>query len=119
MNKITCPAPLPKHIEKQPMYPEKPTIHESISQFFTFYEDYSTREDMEREIANGNIEEDHHYFKDVAAFETVKKFIEEAYELAFGHDAIKRDWHPDAVIEELKSFSDKALKYDESIEEES
>ena len=95
------------------MYPNEPTIHESISQFFTFYEDYSNREDMEREIANGNIEEDHYYFKDVAAFEAVKKFIEEAYELAFGHDAIKRDWHPDAVIEELKNFSDKALKYDE------
>ena len=53
------------------MYPNEPTIHESISQFFTFYEDYSTREDMEREIANGNIEEDHYYFKDVAAFEAV------------------------------------------------
>ena len=26
---------------------------------------------------------------------------------------IIKDWHPDAVIEELKSFSDKALKFDE------
>lgn len=80
-------------------YPNKPTVHKSLQQFFTFYENYSTREDVE-DI-------------DVAAFETVKKFIEDAYELAFGDDAINRDWHPDAVIEELKSFSDKALAYDE------
>ena len=95
------------------MYPKEPTIHESIEQFFTFYESYSTREDVEEAIALGNIDGDHSYFKDVAAFETVKKFIEDAYELAFGDDAINRDWHPDAVIEELKSFSDKALAYDE------
>ena len=94
------------------MYPNEPTIHESISQFFTFYENYSTREDVEEDMALGNMDEDHPYFKDVAAFETVKKFIEETYELAFGHDAIKRNWHPDAVIEELKSFSDKARKYE-------
>ena len=93
-------------------YPNEPTVHESLQQFFTFYENYSTREDVEEAIALGNIDGDHSYFKDVAAFETVKKFIEDAYELAFGDDAINRDWHPDAVIEELKSFSDKALKYD-------
>ena len=45
--------------------------------------------------------------------ETVKKFIEEVYEIAFGEDAINKDWHPDAVIEELSSFSDKALEFDE------
>tara|TARA_B100001250_G_scaffold11608_1_gene10118 strand:+ start:1013 stop:1312 length:300 start_codon:yes stop_codon:yes gene_type:complete len=94
-------------------YPNEPTVHESLQQFFTFYENYSTREDVEEAIALGNIDGDHSYFKDVAAFETVKKFIEDAYELAFGDDAINRDWHPDAVIEELKSFSDKALAYDE------
>ena len=95
------------------MYPNEPTIHESISQFFTFYENYSTREDMDRDIANGNIEEDHPYFKDVAAFETVKNFIEKTYEIAFGDDAIKRDFSPEEVIEELTSFSDKALEFDE------
>lgn len=94
-------------------YPNEPTVHESLQQFFTFYENYSTREDVEEAIALGNIDGDHSYFKDVAAFETVKKFIEDAYELAFGDDAINKDWHPDAVIEELKSFSDKALAYDE------
>ena len=41
------------------------------------------------------------------------QFLEQIYEIAFGDDAINRDWHPDAVIEELTSFSDKALKYDE------
>ena len=40
-------------------------------------------------------------------------FLEEAYEIAFGHEAINRDFSPEEVIEELKSFSDKALKYDE------
>ena len=94
-------------------YPNEPTVHESLQQFFTFYENYSTREDVEEAIALGNIDGDHSYFKDVAAFETVKKFIEDAYELAFGDDAINKDWHPDAVIEELKNFSDKALAYDE------
>ena len=73
--------------------------NESIQHFFSFYNsgNYSTREDIEEELA----------------FKTVKDFIEKAYELAFGDDAINRDWHPDAVIEELKKFSDKALKYDE------
>ena len=94
-------------------YPNEPTIHESISQFFTFYENYSTREDIEEDLALGNIEEDHPYFKDVEAFETVKTFLEEAYEIAFGDEAINRDFSPEEVIEELQSFSDKALKYDE------
>ena len=94
-------------------YLDTPTIHESIKQFFTFYENYSNREDVWRNISLGNIEEDDIYFKDIKAFENVKTFIEKAYELAFGEDAINKDWHPDAVIEELKSFSDKALKFDE------
>ena len=93
-------------------YPNEPTIHESIKQFFTFYENYSTRDDIERDLALGNIDEDHPYFKDLEAFENVKNFIEEVYKIAFGEDAINKDWHPDAVIEELTSFSDKALKYD-------
>ena len=97
-------------------YPEEPTIHESINQFFTFVEEYSKREDFDDSINNWDEAEEgekHPYFKDLEAFEYVKTFLEEAYALAFGEDAINRDWHPDAVIEELKSFSDKALKYDE------
>ena len=97
-------------------YPNNPTIHESIKQFFTFVEDYSEREDLDDSINNWDEDEEgeeHPYFKDLAAFQYVKTFIEEAYELAFGEDAINKDWHPDAVIEELKKFSDKALKYDE------
>ena len=43
----------------------------------------------------------------------VKTFLEEAYEIAFGDEAINRDFSPEEVIEELQSFSDKALKYDE------
>lgn len=94
-------------------YPNEPTIHESIEQFFTFYENYSNREDVWRDISLGNIEEDDLYFKDIEAFKKVKTFLEEAYEIAFGDEAINRDFSPEEVIEELQSFSDKALKYDE------
>lgn len=97
-------------------YPNEPTIHESIKQFFTFIEEYSEREDFDDDIENWDEAEEgeqHPYFQNLAAFEYVKTFLIEAYDLAFGEDAINKDWHPDAVIEELTSFSDKALKYDE------
>ena len=97
-------------------YPDEPTIHESINQFFNFVEEFSQREDFDDAIENWDEAEKgepHPYLQSLEAFENVKKFIEEAYEIAFGDDAINRDWHPDAVIEELTSFSDKALKYDE------
>jgi len=94
-------------------YPNDPTIHESINQFFSFYENYSTREDVWRDISLGNIDEDDIYFKDIEAFQNVINFIKEAYEIAFGDEALNRDFSPDDVIDELQSFSDKALKYDE------
>jgi len=97
-------------------YPNEPTIHESINQFFDFVEDYSEREDFDDDIANWDEAEEgepHPHLRNLEAFENVKTFIKEAYDLAFGEDALHRDWHPDAVIEELTSFSDKALKYDE------
>ena len=96
-------------------YPNEPTIHKSINQFFTFVEDYSKREDLDDLIDNWDEAEEgepHPYFQSLEAFERVKTFITEVYEIAFGDDAINRDWHPDAVVEELKSFSDKALQYD-------
>ena len=95
-------------------YSNEPTIHESIKQFFAFYENYSTRDDIDEALRLGNIDENHPYFDDLKAFETVKTFLEEAYEIAFGDNAINRDFSPKEVIEELKSFSDKALKYDKS-----
>ena len=52
-------------------YPDNPTIHESIEQFFTFYENYATREDMDRDIYLGNLEKDDPYFKSLDAFENV------------------------------------------------
>ena len=97
-------------------YPDEPTIHKSINQFFNFVEEFSQREDFDDAIENWDEAEEgepHPYLQSLEAFENVKKFIEEAYEIAFGDDAINRDWHPDAVIEELTRFSDKALKYDE------
>ena len=74
-----------------------PTIkeyHESIKEFFSYLED-------------------HPELKKVEAFNNVKRFIKEAYDLAFGDDSLYRDYDPDAVIEQLHDFSDKALKYDE------
>ncbi len=86
---------------------------ESIQNFFSFYENYSDREDMDRDIALGNLEEDHPYFKDLEAFETVSSFLEEVYELAFGDDAINRQYDPVEVLDRLKEFSDNALKWEE------
>ena len=82
-------------------YPNEPTIDESINQFFVFIKDYKEREDLDESKEN------------LEAFENVKTFIEEAYEVAFGEDALHREFHPDEVIEELKTFSDNALKYEE------
>tara|TARA_B100000902_G_C27033859_1_gene775871 strand:+ start:372 stop:635 length:264 start_codon:yes stop_codon:yes gene_type:complete len=82
-------------------YPNEPTIDESINQFFVFIKDYKEREDLDESKEN------------LEAFENVKTFIEEVYEITFGEDALYREFHPDAVIEELKTFSDNALKYEE------
>ena len=103
----------------QMTYPNEPTIDESINQFFTFIEEYSEREDFDDEIENWDEEEEgekHPYFQNLEAFENVKTFIEEAYEIAFGEDALHREFHPDEVIERLKEFSDDALKYEEGEE---
>jgi hypothetical protein len=98
-------------------YPNKPTIDESINQFFDFIKEYKKcEEDFDLSIDNLDGAEEgekHPYFQKLEAFENVKTFIEEAYEVAFGEDALRRDIHPDGVIAELKSFSDKALAYDE------
>lgn len=70
-----------------------PTIkeyHESIKEFFSYLED-------------------HPELKEVKAFNNVKCFIKEAYDLAFGDDSLYRDYDPDEVIERLHNFSDRAL----------
>ena len=70
-----------------------PTIkeyHESIKEFFSYVED-------------------HPELKEVEAFNNVKRFIKEAYDLGCGDDSLYRDYHPDEVIERLHSFSNRAL----------
>ncbi len=97
-------------------YPNEPTIHEKINQFFVFIKEYSEREDFDDQIDNwceAEEGEKHPYFQNLEAFANVKTFIKEVYEIAFGEDAINREFHPDEVIEELKKFSDNALKYKE------
>lgn len=42
-----------------------------------------------------------------------KEFIEQVFEIAFGDNAINRDFSKDDAIKELKRFSDLALKYEE------
>ena len=102
-------------------YPDEPTIHESIDRFFTFVEEFSEREDFDDSIENWDEEEEgeqHPYFQNLEAFEHVKTFIEEVYEIAFGDEALNRDFSPEEVIEELASFSDKALEYDKGQDDE-
>jgi hypothetical protein len=42
------------------------------------------------------------------------RFIEQIYEIAFGEDAINRDFSHDEVIEQIREFSDNALEWEES-----
>ena len=88
--------------------------NESIQHFFSFYENYLQREDFWEEISLGNLEEDHIYFKDLEAFKSVSNFLEEVYEIAFGDDAINRQYDPMDVLERLKEFSANALKWEKN-----
>tara|TARA_R100000231_G_scaffold8490_1_gene11247 strand:+ start:39 stop:254 length:216 start_codon:yes stop_codon:yes gene_type:complete len=57
------------------------------------------------------------YIKNIYDFEQVKtkdQFIEEVYEIAFGDDAINRDYSMPEVLERLMEFSDNALKWEET-----
>ena len=45
-----------------------------------------------------------------------KEFIEEIYEIAFGDNAMNRDFDFEEVIERIQEFSDNALKYEEGEE---
>ena len=47
---------------------------------------------------------------------TKDQFIEEIYEIAFGDNAINRDFSFEEVIERIQEFSDNALKYEEGEE---
>ena len=44
---------------------------------------------------------------------TDKDFIEAVYEIAFGEDAINRNFGHAEVIEQLEEFSDDALKWED------
>ena len=43
---------------------------------------------------------------------TDKQFIEAVYELAFGHDAINRNFGHAEVIEQIEEFNEDSLKWD-------
>ena len=80
--------------------------------FYDYLQGYYDDDRLNDDILYDNIDDDDPRLQDIKSLEKVKDFIEEVYELAFGENAINRDWTPQAVIEELRSFSDKALKYD-------
>ena len=42
------------------------------------------------------------------------EFVEQAYEIAFGDDAIRKGYGFEEVIAKLMEFSDDALKYEEA-----
>ena len=44
---------------------------------------------------------------------TKDQFIEEVYEIAFGDNAINRDFSFEEVLKELLRFSDEALKWED------
>ena len=44
---------------------------------------------------------------------TKNQFIEEVYEIAFGDNAINRDFGFEEVLQELLRFSDEALKWED------
>ena len=43
---------------------------------------------------------------------TKDQFIEQVFEIAFGHGAIKRDFEYSEVIEQLEEFNEDSLKWD-------
>ena len=45
---------------------------------------------------------------------TEDQFIEIVYELAFGDDAINREFSREEVLQRLRKFSDDAFKYNEA-----
>ena len=49
---------------------------------------------------------------------TDKQFIEAIYELAFGHDAINRNFGHAEVIEQIEEFNEDSLKWDSIPDEE-
>ena len=49
---------------------------------------------------------------------TDKEFIEAVYEIAFGHDAINRNFGHAEVIEQLEEFNEDSLKWDSIPDEE-
>ena len=42
-----------------------------------------------------------------------KEFVEDVFEIAFGDNAINRDFSYEEVLERLREFSDKALENDD------
>lgn len=51
----------------------------------------------------------HELVVDRYEYEDDKDFIEQVFELAFGGDAINRDYTRQEVLEKLKEFSDREL----------
>lgn len=42
-----------------------------------------------------------------------EEFIEVIFEIAFGNDAVNKDYSKEEVLDTIRQFSDNALKYEE------
>ena len=51
--------------------------------------------------------------KNVHGLENVYDFISDVYELAYGDDAINKDYSSEEVLETLRGYSEDALSYDQ------
>ena len=53
---------------------------------------------------------------DYGYVQNLEEFVEEVYEIAFGENAINRDFSMGEVLDQLMEFSDHALKWEEGEE---
>lgn len=49
----------------------------------------------------------------VRDYTTTQDLLEGVYELAFGEDAINKEYSNEEVLAKIREFSDKALRFDE------
>ena len=52
------------------------------------------------------------YEHDIKPLEDIISFIDQVYEIAFGDDAINKNYSSEEVLQKLQDFSDDALTYE-------
>jgi ABC-type bacteriocin/lantibiotic exporter with double-glycine peptidase domain len=64
-------------------------------------------------LFNGDTEKKFFYDKSIKPIEEIIDFIEQAYEIAYGDNAINKNYSAEEVLQKLQDFSDDALTYEE------